>query len=158
VGKDSSHLYNIKKKYRNFECRADISIDPNGNSGMYFRCLDRNLNNKGEWKNWPTGYEAQINNGYDHDPKRGGTFYPAPALYTKDIKKLLGYEKEKDKGNFWYNMHVIAVDNLFVIKLNGKIATVHRGRRNFREGFFAFQMHHNGSKVRIKNFEVRELP
>ncbi len=160
AGDNATHIYHIKKKYKNFEYRADINIDPDGNSGMYFLCSPNNLQGNGQWKNWPNGFEAQINNAYKGDPKRSGTFYPNPTLYDKEIAKLLGYKKGKDDGNFWFNMHVIAVDDLFVIKLNGKVAVVHRANRggDKKEGYFAFQMHHKGTVVKLKNIEVRELP
>ncbi len=154
--KGSSHIYYVKRQFRNFEYRADVNIDPNGNSGMYFRCSPANLKD-GKWKNWPIGYEAQINNGYDGDPKRSGTFYPQPTLLDKDIKRHLGYEKAKDDGNFWFNLHVIAVDDRFVVKLNGKVVVVHRNDAH-QEGYFAFQMHHGNTIVKLKNIEVRELP
>ncbi|MBI4585995.1 MAG: ThuA domain-containing protein [Planctomycetes bacterium] len=157
TGEGSSHLYHTKRTYKNFECRADICIDPNGNSGFYFRCSPKNHQANGQWKNWPEGYEAQINNGYALDPKRSGTFYPSPTLWDKDIKKYLGYEKSKDDGNFWFNMHMVAAGNHFVIKLNGQVVVDHFDDQ-FSEGYFAFQMHHTNSRVKLKNIEVRELP
>ena len=69
-GTESSHLYYIKKKFKNFEYKADVNINRDGNSGMYFRCVDRNRDEKGIWQDWPNGYEAQVNLGSPHDPKR----------------------------------------------------------------------------------------
>lgn len=165
---DSSHLYYVKKEFRNFEARADLCIDKDGNSGWYFRCpraTNQNRPGPGQWQNWPTGYEFQINN-HSGDPKRTGTFYPNPTLLDADIAKYLGYDPAKDDGNFWFQMHIIAVGNHFVCKLNGKVAVdyVHEigpGKRHekgrWEEGLFAFQMHHPGTIVKIKNLEVREL-
>ena len=68
-------------------------------------------------------------------------------------------------------MHIIAVGNHFICKLNDKVATDHvhplnpwpkKGKRlhskgRWEEGLFAFQVHHPGTVVKIKNLEVREL-
>ncbi len=162
----SSHLYYIKKQFKNFEARAQVCISPNGNSGWYFRCPPAsNRVGEGELKDWPTGFEFQINN-HSGDPKRTGTFYPRPTLWDKDIQKYLGYDHTKDDGNVWFQMHIIAVGNHFVCTLNGTVANdyVHVKSRDPRhekgrwmEGYFSFQMHHHGTVVRFKDLEVREL-
>jgi hypothetical protein len=164
-GTESSHLYYIQKKFKNFEYKADVNINRDGNSGMYFRCVDRNRNEKGIWQDWPNGYEAQVNLGSPHDPKRSGTFYgwEEGTLYDKDIQKYLGYDKDKPGDDFWWNQHIIAVGNHFVVKLNGQVVVdlYDKGARRAArraEGFFAFQMHHRGAVVKFKNIQVRELP
>jgi uncharacterized protein len=161
---ENSHLYYIKKKFKNFEYRADVCINKTGNSGMYFRCQDSNKGTDGKWKNWPNGYEAQVDN-YHTDEKRSGTFYPAPSVSSEDLKRLTGYDPDKDDGNFWFNEHVIAIDGRVVIKLNGKVATVMpdtsklRGEKgHWSEGYFAYQYHDPKTIVKFKNIEVRELP
>lgn len=153
----SSHLYYIGKKFRNFEYRAEVCINKNGNSGMYLRCQEDNLEENGQWKNWPRGYEAQVNNAWDPDPRKSGTFYPEPSIREPDLKRLIGYEKSKDDDNYWFTQHIIAVGNQFVIKLNDVVA-IHHYDSKYAEGFFAYQMHHDGAVVKFKNIEVRELP
>jgi len=159
----SSHLYYIGKKFKNFEYRADVCICPDGNSGMYFRCRDDNKNAQGRWQNWPDGYEAQVDNGHT-DEKRTGTMYPAPALSSDDLKRIMGYEKAKDDGNFWFTQEVIAVGDHVVIKLNGKVANdvpdIKKvpGKNHSLEGYFAWQFHDETCLVKFKNIEVRELP
>ncbi len=164
----SSHIYYIKKAFRNFEARAEICINKQGNSGWYFRCPRSANFRNGRWRNWPVGYEFQINN-HSGDPKRTGTFYPKPTLWDADIARLIGYDPAKDDGNFWFRMHIIAVGNHFICKLNGKVAVDHvhpldptkpphrHSKGRWEEGLFAFQMHHFGTVVKIKNPEVRQL-
>ncbi len=162
---DSSHLYYIKKKFRNFEYRADVCINPGGNSGMYFRCLDNNLLPSGKWKNWPNGYEAQVNND-SADPRRSGTLYPDPTINAADLERIIGYNVEKEKKNldYWFNQHIILVGDHVVVKLNGKVATeqadIHKipDKPYSTEGYFSFQFHDPGTVVKYKNIEVRELP
>jgi hypothetical protein len=156
----------VGKKFKNFEYRAEVCINAEGNSGMYFRCQQANLQPNGQWKNWPIGYEAQVNNGWDPDPRKSGTFYPEPSIRKDDLAKYLGYDKSKDDGNLWFTQHIIAVDNHFVIKLNDRVVVDHidlndRTRQDpgyYAEGYFAYQMHHDGTLAKFRNIEVRELP
>lgn len=152
----ASHLYHVGKMYRNFEYRAEVCISAEGNSGMYFRCSPGNKVD-GRWKNWPDGYEAQVNNGWDPDARRSGSFYPEPSVREEDLARYLGYDKAKDDGNLWFTQHVIAVDDHIVVKLNGKVVA-DGYRKGYSEGYFAFQMHHHGTVVKFRNIEVRELP
>jgi len=163
----SSHLYYTKKSYRNFEVRAEICISRDGNSGFYFRCSkDKNLLPNGKWMDWPNGYEAQVNLSHGGDPKRSGTFYAAPVIWSGDIKALTGFDAARKEdlerqGDFWYRMRIIAVGDHTVILLNDQVAIDHfgpaDGKELYTEGLFAFQMHHPKVLVKFKNLEVREL-
>jgi len=161
-GPGSSHIYHIKRPYKNFEYRADVRLNPGGNSGMYFRCArEKNLLPRGdrkEWKNWPNGDEAQVKVG-PGDGKKTGTLYPGdPAVNEKELNEFLGVDTAKEP--IWITQHVIAVGDHIVIKLNGKVI-----RDRIREasggrsdaGLFAYQLHHKGTRVEYRNIEVREL-
>ncbi|MGQ9591971.1 MAG: ThuA domain-containing protein [Planctomycetota bacterium] len=152
----ASHLYYLAKEYRDFEYRAEVCVNAEGNSGMYVRCVPGNFRD-GRWSDWPAGIEAQINNGWDPDPRKSGSIYPEPSVRAADLARYLGYSKEKDDGNFWFTQHVIAVGEHIVVKLNGKVVA-DAYRSGPREGYFAFQMHHHGAIVKFRNIEVRELP
>lgn len=158
--KDSSHLFYIKRPYRNFEAHSEIMISATGNSGWYYRCpKERNYDAAtGIYRNWPAGFEAQINNG-SGDPKRSGTFYPEPTLWDADIQRVLGFDHEKDDPDFWFKMSIIAVGDHMVIKLNDQVMVDHfvGEREKFYEGLFAFQNHHPGTVVKFRNMVVRPL-
>ncbi len=162
----SSHLYYTKKSFKNFEVRSQICICDDGNSGFYFRCQKDNFKN-GKWQNWPNGYEAQINLSHG-DPKRSGTFYAAPTVWSADIKAWLGFDasdkqqRENLKAkDFWYTMRIIAIGDHTVIMLNDHVVVDHfgpaDGKSLFTEGYFAFQLHNPGMFVKLKDIEVREL-
>lgn len=168
TGGGFSHIYYIGKKFRNFEYRADININPDGNGGMYFRVPESCRKPNGRFPNWPPGFEAQINNG-SSDPTRTGSlyFFPDARLLSEDIKRVMGYELEKDDGNFWWNMHVAAVDDYVVIKVNGQVVVNQNTMQGpdldwlgeaAKGGYMAFQMHHDNVRLRLRNIEVRELP
>ena len=166
TGGGFSHIYYVGKEFKNFEYRADINVNPDGNGGMYFRVPASVRKNNGRFPNWPKGFEAQINNGNPHDPTRTGSLYhyPDARLLSEDIKRHMEYELEKDDGNFWWNMHVVAIDKHVVIKLNGKVVVeqdvtaIPHGRDLLGPGYMAFQMHHDNVRIRLRNIEVRELP
>lgn len=159
-GPGSSHLYYVRKPYRNFEYRAEVRLEPGGNSGMYFRCpKDRNYRineaaGKRLWKNWPDGDEAQVKVG-PGDPKKTGTLYPGkPAVSEEELNAFLGVDTAAKP--IWIQQHIIAVGDHIVIKLNGKVIR-DRERMRHPEGLFAYQLHHPGYRVQYRNIEVREL-
>ncbi|MEE9391305.1 MAG: family 16 glycoside hydrolase [Planctomycetota bacterium] len=137
-----SHLFSPRKDYRNFEFRARVKINDNGNSGMYFRVTF------GE--GWPQGYEAQINSTFK-DPVKTGSLYNLALVRARLIP-----------ANTWFTQHIICREvktgTHITIKLNG-IKTVNYidTSRLHKSGHIAFQQHHQGSEVRIKNIEIREL-
>ena len=153
-GPGSSHIYHIKRPYKNFEYRAEVRLNPGGNSGMYFRCPKaRNNNAAGRWRNWPDGDEAQVKVG-PGDPKKTGTLYPGkPAVSADELNKFLGVDTNKEP--VWITQHIIAVGENIVIKLNGKVIR-YQVRKKHPDGFFAYQFHHKGTKVEYRNIEVRE--
>lgn len=135
---EPGHIF-APESYRDFEFRADVNISEDGNSGMYFRCREKGTG--------PRGYEAQINNAYDGDPVRTGSFYGRDKIYARLVPK----------DQPWFKQHIIAVGNHIIIKVNGKVV-VDRLDDAHREGFFALQQHHKGSVVQFRNIEVRVLP
>ncbi len=157
-GPHSSHLYYIKKEYKNFEYRADVRLEPGGNSGMYFRCpRDKNLTEKNgqkRWRDWPAGDEAQVKVG-PGDPKKTGTLYPGkPPVSEKELNEFLGVDTAARP--IWITQQVTAVGDHIIIKLNGRVIR-DRIRMKFPKGLFAFQLHHPGYHVQYRNIEVREL-
>lgn len=131
------HIF-TKEKYTDFQYRAEVNICEEGNSGMYFRCQNR--------ATWPSGYEAQINNSHA-DPVRTGSLYNRVKIFDRLVPK----------SQPWFTQEVIAVGDHIVIKVNGKVV-VDTVDRDFRAGTFAFQQHHVGNVIEIRNAQVRELP
>lgn len=134
-----SHIFSPRGDYENFSYRAELRISDKGNSGQYFRVAFGN--------GFPNGYEAQINSTHA-DPVRTGSLY--------------GFSKVTDMlvpPNTWFTQEVTAVGNHIVIKVNGKVTVDFVDEKNsFTKGHFAFQQHHLGSEVWIRNVQVKELP
>ena len=140
------HLFS-PKRYKNFHYKAEIKVGNNSNSGMYFRA--QIAKDPKRQPRWPDGMEAQVNSNHG-DPVRTGSLYS----YVKVFEQLIPTGE-------WGTQEIIAMDNFIVLKVNGRVTV--RGRfgyskKHFEEGHFAFQQHHPGSEVDIRNVVVRELP
>ena len=98
---------------------------------------------------WPAGYEAQINSTH-RDPIRTGSLYGFGDKTT--VKEQLV------KPDEWFDYEVIVKGNHIVIKVNGKTTVDFMDeKKTHTKGTFAFQQHHQGSVVKIKSVEVKEL-
>ena len=140
------HLFS-PKRYKNFHYKAEIKVGNNSNSGMYFRA--QIAKDPKRQPRWPDGMEAQVNSNHG-DPVRTGSLYS----FVKVFEQLIPTGE-------WGTQEIIAMDNFIVLKVNGRVTV--RGRfgyskKHFEEGHFAFQQHHPGSEVDIRNVVVRELP
>ncbi len=133
-----SHLFYIKRKFKDFEFKAEVMINPGGNSGMYFRAQ--------LGPGWPKGYEAQVNNTH-RDPRKTGSLYG-----FVDVRRQLV------EDNKWFTQHVIVRGNHIIIKVNGQVVVDFVDKNNtYTEGYIALQQHDPGSVVRYRNIMVKPL-
>lgn len=137
----TSHIFSPRGDYGDFELRAKVRINDGGNSGMYFRVA--------HGPGWPAGYEAQINSSHS-DPVKTGSLYNLSLVKTELVP-----------ADTWFDYHVSCRDEAegvhVVIRVNGVVVNdfIDRQRLHAR-GHVAFQQHHVGSVVRVKDIEVRE--
>ncbi len=140
----ASHLFTEKGDYTDFHFRAEVMINDMGNSGQYFRTQFG--------PGFPKGYEAQINSTH-RDPIKTGSLYGFPKHADKTVIKDILV-----KPNTWFTQEVIAKGNHIIIKVNGKTTVDFVDEENrFKKGHFAFQQHNDGSIVKIRKAEVKEL-
>jgi hypothetical protein len=139
----ASHLFSPRGDYKNFEWRAKVKINDGGNSGMYFRAQYGN--------GWPTGYEAQVNSTHT-DPVRTGSLYRLALIKTQLIPADVWFVQQVTCRDEPAGVHItIRVDGIVVTDFIDK-------ERKHASGHLAFQQHNDGSVVRFKDIEVRELP
>ncbi len=137
-----SHIFSPRGDYRNFEASARIRIADGGNSGFYVRA--------GFGSGWPQGYEAQINS-TNRDPVKTGSLYgiaPVKAMLVAP--------------DTWFRMRVRVCDEAdgtrITIRVNDVVVVDHLDREHrHARGHIAFQQHHEGSKVEIRDLRIREL-
>lgn len=138
----ASHLFSPRGDYEDFELRARVRLNAKGNSGMYFRTTFG--------PGWPSGYEAQIN-GSHSDPVKTGSLYNLALVKTAFVP-----------DDLWFDYHVTCRDEAdgvrILIRVNDVLVTDYLDReRKHKSGHIAFQQHHEGSVVRVRDIFVREL-
>jgi Domain of Unknown Function (DUF1080) len=149
---ERSHLYFVgdNKPFVNFELKVDVMTEPGSNGGIYFHTQYQETD-------WPkAGYEVQVNNTYNKDPRKTGSLYA-----VQDVKEQLV------KDNVWYTYHIIVKGKHITIKVNDKVtvdwdepADLKPGSAPARvldKGTFALQAHDPNSTVHYKNIRVKRL-
>ncbi len=131
-----SHIFSPRGDYADIRFSAEISIGDNSNSGMYFRAKFGN--------GWPDGYEAQINANFG-DPQKSGSLYGIAPLAEAPVP-----------ANTWYTQEILAEGDHIVITIDGKVV-VDAKHDQRKSGHVAFQQHHQGSVVKIRNVRIIEL-
>jgi hypothetical protein len=149
---ERSHLYyeGDGKPFVNFELKVDVMTEPGANGGIYFHTQYQETD-------WPkAGYEVQVNNTYNRDPRKTGSLYA-----VQDVNEQLV------KDNEWYTYHIIVKGKHITIKVNDKVAVDWEEpadrkpgtpyTRILSKGTFALQAHDPNSTVRYKNIRVKRL-
>jgi len=139
---DAGHLFSPRGDYVNFEQRAKVVINDFGNSGFYFRTKFGD--------GFPAGYEAQVDSSHP-DPQRTGSLYGMAKVTVAPVP-----------ANVWFDYRVRCVDEAagthIQIWVNGfQTVDFTDAARTYKTGHLALQQHNEGSEVRFKDVEVREL-
>jgi hypothetical protein len=152
-----AHLFYAGKvqdaKFRNFEFKAKVMTKKNANSGIYFHT-------EFQKDGWPAkGYECQVNNSFDKDPRRTGSLYA-----VQDFKDVFVKDDE------WFDYHIKVVGKHITVTVNGKVTADYtekegdpRGDGDQKKGrwvsagTFAFQAHDPGCEAHYKDIAVKPL-
>ena len=143
---DASMLVCTQDSFKNFRYRAEIKINDNGNSGLYFRTPRK--------PTFSDGYEAQINSTHS-DVIRTGSLYGLCHVYRMHVKP-----------DTWFTYEIEVRDDVWRDKPVTRIKVTINGEEQYeyldfdliaKEGHFAFQQHDPGSKVSIRKVEVKPL-
>jgi hypothetical protein len=134
-----SHLFWMVKEFDNCEFRAEVKLNHEGNSGMFFRAAFG--------PGFPKGYEAQVEN-TSSDPQKTGTLYGLARITAQLIQ-----------DDTWWTEHVIANGNHIIITVNDKVVVDYIDEKNtYTKGYLALQQHNAGSVVQYRNVMMRPLP
>lgn len=133
--------------FKDFEFKVEVMTTKGSNSGIYFHTQYQD-------EGWPSkGYEVQVNNSFDEDPRRTGSLYA-----VDDIKKTVVGD------NTWFTIHIKVEQRHITVTVNGKKLVDYTEPKNtdrkgqmLSSGTFALQGHDPGSKVYFKNIKVRPL-
>ena len=138
------HIYYTAERFKDYEMRAMIRINEDGNSGFYFRSRPPEDNIDG----WPRGYECQVDN---HDMRNF-----TGAVYGKQNGKELITRDEA-----WFSERVRVEGDHIRTWVNG-VAVADMTDDREAKGLLGFQVHGVGKKteplvVRWRNIRIKEL-
>jgi hypothetical protein len=136
--------------FDNFELRVDVMATPGSNSGIYFHT-------EYQEEGWPSqGYEAQINNSYESDPRKTGSLYAVEDVNESPVD-----------DNEWFTMAVRVEGDQIEITVDGETTAQYTEPddpdregmegRVLSSGTIALQGHDPESTVYFKNIYVRPL-
>ncbi|MDZ7694331.1 MAG: DUF1080 domain-containing protein [Balneolaceae bacterium] len=133
--------------FDDFEFKVDVMTTEGSNAGIYFHTAYQETG-------WPNkGYEAQINNTYESDPRKTGSLYG-----IDDIKQAPA------EDNKWFTMYVKVEGQDITIQINDKTLVNYTEPENpdrdspvLSSGTIALQGHDPDSKVYFKNVMIRPL-
>jgi hypothetical protein len=141
-----------KASFKNFVYKAKVLTKPNANSGLY-------IHTEYQATDWPKkGYECQVNNSFDKDPRKTGSLYA-----------VLDFKEKIVPDNEWFDYEITVQDKHIVIKINGKVTADYTEKagdarqggnegRWLSNGTFAIQAHDPGCEVHYKDIMVKTLP
>lgn len=150
VDGDRSHLFYSgtigNANFTDFEFKAKVMTETNANSGIYFHT-------KYQDEGWPLhGYEVQVNNTYDVDPRRTGSLYG-----------IVDNTEKTFPDNEWMDYYIKVEGNHILVKINEEVFIDYvqpegiTSHRRLASGTFALQGHDPESIVYYKDIFVREL-
>lgn len=135
--------------FKDFELKVDVMTLPNSNGGIYIQTEYQD-------EGWPgKGFEVQVNNTFNSDPRWTGSLYEVRDNNT-----------EVAKDNQWFTEDITAKGDTITIKVDGKVVaewtqppdwagTKDFPERRIRAGTIALQGHDPGSTVYYKNIRIK---
>jgi peroxiredoxin len=149
---ERSHIFFMghDRPFQDFELELEIMTHENSNSGVYFHTHYQE-------EGWPKGgFECQVNNTYNSDPRKTGSLYA-----VKDVLEAPAADNE------WWTYNIRVEGHHVVIRVNGEVVNEYTQsadakagddfERVFGEGTFALQGHDPGSIVSYRKVRVRRL-
>ena len=145
VGDFNNHVFT------DFELRVKVMTEENSNGGIY---IDTEYQPEG----WPAkGFEVQVNNTYNTDPRRTGSLYE-----VQDVNRQIIPDHQ------WFTEDITVQGQTVTVKLNGKQVvnwtqpadwngTKDFVGRRINPGTIALQGHDPGSTVHYKDIQIRLL-
>ena len=137
--------------FRNFELKVDVKAAHNSNGGVY-------ILTEFQPEGWPgKGFEVQVNNTYNSDPRKTGSLYEVQDVHAQLVP-----------DNQWFTEDITVKGDTITVKVDGKQVvnwtqpadwkgTGDFAGRRINPGTIALQRHDPGSTVYYKNIRIRLL-
>jgi hypothetical protein len=137
--------------FKDFELKVDVMTLPNSNGGVYIQTEYQDKGFPGK------GFEIQVNNTYNTDPRKTGSIYEVKDNGSKVAE-----------DNKWFTEDIVAKGDTISVKVDGKpvaewtqpadwAGTKDFAGRRIGAGTIALQGHDPGSTVYYKNIRIKLL-
>jgi uncharacterized protein YkwD len=110
----TTHLFTERGDFHDFHLRAEVMINVQGDSGIWFRTgFDLPSVSPLTGIRYPDGYEAQIigRSSGDEKGRRTGSIIPLQSL----LKPIM-------KADEWFTLEILAKDKRLITRINGELA------------------------------------
>ena len=132
-----------QEEFGDFELQADAKINSAGNSGVFFRITPDAMSPAKNYEIQVIGSEMRYPGGYPHTGDLFG-FAKVSENYIQDDR--------------WFHLHLIAVGNQIVVKIDGQTVLDYVDARNsFTRGSIGLQKLGPLTRVSYRNIRVKEL-
>ena len=140
-----SHLFTERGDFKDFDLHAEVRVNQDGNSGIYFHAPFGLANSDA----YPGGYEVQICHRYNQ-----------PAFLTGSLVGLVKAPILGLAADEWFTMEIIAVGKEYTVKVNNKTTAYYVDEHGTAsQGHFALQVWKPATTVvQFRNIEIKELP
>ncbi|HVT94438.1 MAG TPA: DUF1080 domain-containing protein [Bryobacteraceae bacterium] len=137
--------------FRNFELKVDVKAAHNSNGGVY-------VLTQFQPKGFPgKGFEVQVNNTYNTDPRKTGSLYEVQDVHEQLVP-----------DDTWFTEHIVVKGDTITVRVNGKQVvnwtqpanwggTSDFSGRRIEAGTIALQRHDPNSVVYYKNIRIKLL-
>jgi hypothetical protein len=152
-----SHLFTERGDYRNFHLRAEVKVNLGGDSGILFRAPLELRQGRTPTEFGIAGcYEAELQQNRLHPRPTGSISEASGDAPPNSLGRVS--DNSLTQPDQWFTLEVIAENNHFITKINGKEAANSSDPLDRHQtGHLALQVWHPNTLVQFRKIEIMEL-
>jgi uncharacterized protein (TIGR03067 family) len=152
------HLFSERGDFANFHLRMETKVNAGGDGSVCFR-VPWALRQWGPNRGVSAGYDVELQKRASRTLRTGSL--SGLALNPQDPPQPIHQVTDDTlvQADEWFMMEIIAQDDHFIVKINGKVATDCRDPLDrARAGHLVMQVFDADTHVQFKKIEIKELP
>jgi regulation of enolase protein 1 (concanavalin A-like superfamily) len=140
-------IYAFDRPYGDFHLRVEANVNVNADAGLVFRLKEPKPSDQGD-----------VFDGYAVVIKAGGAPGTGTVLIGRKQAPWAGPPASLTPGD-WFTLEVIARQNHLVVKVDGRTtADLRDPDKTFTAGYFGLRLFTPNTVLRVRKFDVKELP
>lgn len=157
-GRRQSYLFSERGDYENFRLRAEVKINPGGDSGILFRApLELGRGRMPMVFGIPGCYEAEIQENPTYQRPTGSIAVATDDAPPLSLTRIV--DRSRTRPDEWFTLELLAENNKFITTINGvEVASCTDPLQRYRAGHLALQVWNRKTVVQFRKVEIRELP